>query len=78
MTKNLNSATHDSVNKPAHYTQGNIECIDYIDDKNFGFYEGQVIKYVTRAKHKNNEIEDLRKAHWYLTRLIANLEKGCK
>jgi len=60
----------DQVNHPAHYTQGKIEVIEAIDDWNLGFYEGQVIKYVARAKHKSNELEDLKKAQWYLNRLI--------
>lgn len=65
----------DMVNHPPHYTTGNIEVIDFIDDKQLGFYEGQVIKYVSRAKHKGNELQDLKKAQWYLNRLISNLEK---
>lgn len=67
----------DMVNHPPHYTTGNIEVIDFIDDKQLGFYEGQVIKYVSRAKLKNNganEIEDLKKAQFYLNRLIERLE----
>lgn len=66
----------DMVNHPPHYTTGEIEVIDFIDDKHLGFYEGQVIKYVSRAKLKNsgmNELEDLKKAQWYLNRLINNL-----
>ncbi len=64
----------DNVNHPAHYTQGKIECIDYIEDKltaeEFrGYIKGNVIKYLTREKHKNGD-EDIRKAAWYLNRLI--------
>ena len=57
----------DNIN-PEHYTQG-IECIDYITSKNMSFLEGNVIKYVTRYKMKNG-LEDLKKAQWYLNRLI--------
>jgi hypothetical protein len=64
----------ESVNHPSHYNAGKIEVIEAIDDWKLGFYEGNVIKYVARAKHKGRELEDLRKAAWYLNRLISNLE----
>ena len=63
----------DMVNHPKHYTFGKYEVIDVIDDWQLGFYEGQVVKYVARAKHKGNELEDLKKAQWYLNRKIAQL-----
>ena len=62
------------INHPKHYTFGTIEVIEVIDDWQLRFYEGQVIKYVGRAKHKGNELEDLKKAQWYLNRLIKNME----
>lgn len=62
----------DMVNHPIHYTQG-IEAIAYIESHNMNFTEGNIIKYVTRYKHKNG-IEDLKKARFYLDRLIKNLE----
>lgn len=65
----------DMVNHPKHYTFGTIEVITVIDDWKLGFYEGQVIKYVGRAKHKGNELEDLKKAQWYLNRKIEQLQK---
>jgi hypothetical protein len=61
---------HDLVNHPAHYTQGPIECIDYIEAQKLGFHEAQVVKYITRWRMKNG-LEDLMKAGWYLNRLIA-------
>jgi hypothetical protein len=61
----------DPVNHPAHYTSGKIEVIDFIEDQGFGFHLGQVVKYVSRAGKKDNEIQDLQKAQWYLTRYIA-------
>ena len=61
------------VNHPIHYNMG-IEAIDYIESHNMNFNIGNVIKYVTRAKHKNNELEDLKKSLWYLQREIAKLE----
>lgn len=65
----------DMVNSPKHYTFGKIEVITVIDDWELGFYEGQVIKYVGRAKHKGNELQDLKKAQWYLNRLIDKKDK---
>lgn len=63
----------EAVNHPAHYNIGNIECIDYIDDvlqDDYGFYIGNIIKYVARYKGKNG-LEDLKKAKWYLDRLVS-------
>lgn len=73
----------DDVNCPRHYTDSKIEVIDYIEDKNLGFCLGNVIKYVSRAgkKHsadktdKEKEIQDLKKAKWYLERRIKELEE---
>ena len=63
------------INHPSHYNQG-IEAIDYIESHKMGFNIGNVIKYVTRAKHKGTELQDLKKALWYLDREIKRLEKG--
>jgi len=65
---------HDPVNHPRHYTQGKIEVIEYIEDQGMGYHAGNVIKYVSRYKLKGG-VEDLRKARWYLDRLIL-LESG--
>lgn len=54
---------------PKHYQQGNIEVIDFILDQKFSYLEGNIIKYVSRYKYKNG-LEDLKKAQWYLERLI--------
>lgn len=64
---------HDVIEHPQHYTQG-IEMWDYAYSQNFDFFEGNVIKYVTRWKHKNG-IEDLYKAKAYLDRLIHRKEQ---
>ena len=64
----------DPVNNPAHYTAGGIETIDFIEAKKLGYNLGNVVKYITRADHKGNKLEDLRKAQWYLTREIATLK----
>lgn len=65
----------DNVNHPSHYTDGGIECIEAIEaqltpEEYRGYLKGNVAKYVWREKHKGG-IESLKKAQWYLTRLIA-------
>ena len=64
----------DAVNHPAHYKVGGIETIDFIEAKKLGYNLGNVVKYLTRADHKGNKLEDLRKAQWYLTREISMLK----
>lgn len=64
----------DAVNSPAHYKVGGIETIDFIEAKKLGYNLGNVVKYLTRADHKGNKLEDLRKAQWYLTREINSLK----
>lgn len=71
---------NDPVNRPAHYTQGGIECIDAIEAsmsplEYAGFLKGQVIKYLWRYRHKGRAVEDLKKANFYLDRLIPVIEK---
>lgn len=67
---------NDVVNRPAHYTDGKIEVIDFIEDKKLGFCLGNAIKYISRAGKKDptKEIEDLQKAKWYVERRIKELE----
>lgn len=65
----------DLVNEPPHYLAGDIETIDYIEAKGFGYNLGNVCKYISRAGHKGDTIEDLKKAAWYLNREIGRLEK---
>lgn len=69
-----NKATPDPVSHPAHYTAhpSGVECIDITQHMNF--CRGNVIKYLWRAGHKGNELEDLRKAATYLAIEIARLE----
>jgi hypothetical protein len=65
---------NDNVNRPAHYTQGEVECIDAIESATIGLVGiiavcvGNVIKYVWRFARKNG-IEDLDKADYYLQKL---------
>lgn len=58
----------DNIN-PKHYKQGKIEVIDFILDQKMSYLEGNIIKYVSRYKLKNG-IEDLKKAQWYLNKLM--------
>ena len=62
----------DNINRPPHYNQG-IETTDYIISNDMGFCEGNVVKYVTRYKLKGG-LEDLKKAKWYLDKLINTIE----
>ena len=61
---------HDAVNHPSHYTRGNIEVIDFIEDQQLPYHLGNVIKYIARAGYKGDKLEDLKKARWYLDRYI--------
>lgn len=67
----------DIINHPAHYTSGNIEVIDYIEDQKLPYHLGNVVKYISRAGKKDPKktVEDLKKAAWYINRYIALLEK---
>lgn len=69
-------STLDNVNHPQHYTKGGIEVIDAIEAWGLNFRLANVIKYVARSDHKNNKLEDLKKARWYLDREISKLESS--
>lgn len=77
MTKPIN----DPVNHPSHYTQGDIECIDAIKasmtpEAFTGYLKGNCIKYLWRTGLKNDAVEDIRKAGWYLNKLEEALKDG--
>ena len=85
LVKNTITSTNftpdDRVNSPSHYTSGRMESIDIIEDAiavaptpKEGFLQGQVLKYILRVWLKDNPLEDLKKARWYLDRLIKSLE----
>ena len=71
---------HDPVNRPAYYTDGKIEVIDFIEDKKLGFCLGNAVKYISRAGKKNpdKEVEDLEKAIWYIKRRIKEIQEEPK
>lgn len=72
-----------NINHPAHYCQGGIECIEAIKAATIGLMgmeavcTANAIKYLWRWKRKNGT-EDLRKARWYLDRLIKEVEDGIR
>lgn len=72
----------DMVNHPAHYTRGNVEVIDIIEDAiadapgpKTGMLQAQVLKYLLRMWLKGNAKQDAEKAKWYLERLIDKLNE---
>lgn len=74
----VESKESDNVNNPSHYGQGKIECIYYISDfltkeEYIGYLRGNIAKYLHRWRYKNG-IEDLKKANWYLDRLMWEIE----
>jgi hypothetical protein len=69
----------DIINNPPHYGDGSIECIEYMKDNMdfmmfMGYLEGNTKKYLHRYRHKGKPLEDLKKAKWYLNRLIEEME----
>ena len=64
----------DNVNHPAHYTAGEVECIDAIKaacgERYEGYLQGNAIKYLWRYRLKGRAREDLEKAAWYVGRLV--------
>lgn len=63
------------VEHPPHYTLGGVEVIDAIEAWGLGFHRGNAVKYIARAgkKDPSRELEDLRKARWYIEREIKRL-----
>lgn len=74
VTANVAPYEEDKINKPDHYTLGKIEVFDFIKAWELGFAEGNVIKYVVRSPYKGKKLNDLKKARWYLDRLIEEAE----
>lgn len=81
--RKMKNGIQDNVNHPSHYCKGGIECIDAIKasmtNESFkGFLKGNVMKYVYRYESKVNPLEDLKKAKWYLEKLIGEVENEHK
>lgn len=73
----------DMVNNPPHYKIGGIETIDYMKAKSTpeefkGHLRLTAIKYLSRTGYKGDAIEDLKKAQWYLNRLVQECEEDAK
>lgn len=69
----------DIVNHPEHYTYGGIETIDYMKAKSTpeeyrGYLRLSSLKYLSRAGHKDDTLQDYKKARWYLNRFIGEVE----
>lgn len=66
------------INHPEYYSKNGAEAIDFIEAHSLGFNLGNVVKYITRAGHKEGEdtLTALEKARWYLEREISRLQKG--
>jgi hypothetical protein len=70
----------DVVNSPPHYKTGGIEAIEGIEasmgpEAYAGYLKGNIMKYMWRYERKGKPIEDLKKARWYLDRLIGLRER---
>lgn len=78
---NIDKCTlYDPVYNPSHYTSGGVECIEAIRasmdfDDYCGYLKGNVMKYLWRYKKKNDPLQDLEKARWYLDRLIEDYRR---
>jgi hypothetical protein len=69
---------HDAINHPAHYTFSAIEVIDAIEAWALSYHLGNAVKYIARAEHKGQYLQDLQKARWYIDRAIAQSQKQPK
>ena len=72
MLSKLLAINVENVNHPSHYNMGKYEVIDVIEDWKLGFSLGNAIKYIARAEHKENKVQDLEKAIFYIKREIEN------
>ena len=71
----------ETVEHPQHYNQGSIECIDAMKsafgvDEVSSFCKLNAFKYIWRAKDKLNTLEDLKKARWYIDKIIEIQERN--
>ena len=73
--KEQNDKKKEMVEHPSHYNQGKYEVIDVIEDWNLGFSLGNAVKYIARAGHKWNAVEDLKKAIFYIQYEINKKER---
>jgi hypothetical protein len=80
IAKKVGEGKVDMVNNPPHYTQGGMETIDILEAKStFEEFKGHLkltaITYITRAGHKDSELQDAKKTQWYVNKWVKTLEK---
>lgn len=71
---------YNAVDRPAHYNNGGVECIDYIEqvlglEGFIDYCHGNIIKYQHRYKHKGNALQDMKKAQWYMNKMVDAMER---
>ena len=76
----MTNRVKDMVNHPPHYTRGNMETIDIMEAKSTpeefkGHLKLTALKYLTRAGHKDDELQDAKKTQWYVNKWVKTLEK---
>lgn len=79
--KEGDDAVFDPVQHPEHYARGSLECIDWIEmeltDREFlGYLKGNAMKYLWRYEDKGHPVQDLKKAKWYIDRLIQTISEN--
>jgi len=82
MSEKESTQSLDMVNNPEHYNANGVECIDAIEESISaeeikGYIKGNLMKYTWRYRYKGKPVEDLKKAEWYLKKLIASVEETC-
>ena len=75
----MSKVKNDPVNHPPHYLQGGLDCLDVLEsmltaEEFKGYCKGNAVKYIWREDHKGANIQDLKKAVFYLNRIIKKLE----
>ena len=79
-TERVETSQPEMVEHPSHYggADNPYEAIKVVEAWGLGFHLGNTVKYISRAGKKDNLLQDLKKALWYLNREIENLEKNGK
>ena len=65
----------ENIDHPDHYNTGAIEVIDAIESWELSFHAGNAVKYIARARYKGKHDEDIKKAIWYLQRMLGENKK---
>lgn len=79
-TWSIDQKAKDDINHPVHYTQGKVECIEAMEasstpEQFIGYLKNSVLKYIWRVGLKDDSLKDIKKAQWYLNRLVNYMEK---